>query len=96
MILTESGLPSVKYDTIKSIVGEVFDKKKDFGISDFESTIEDENYNLAFVLHTFIESIADSIPGYNSDQRDELSAVAKISCHLLYKSMVKQLEINSM
>jgi len=96
MILAKSGLPRVKYETIKSIVGEVFDKNKDFGLGDFESSMEDENLELAFVLHTFIESITTSVPGYDLDQRDELAAVAKMSCHLLYKSMTKQLEINDM
>ena len=96
MVLTKSGLPSVRLDTIKSIVGEVFDKNVDFGISDFESSIKEENPDMCKVLYTFIDSISESMPDYTPRQRDELSAIAKMACHLMYKGMTKQLEINDM
>lgn len=96
MVLSKSGLPNVRLDTIKSIVGEVFDKNQDFGISDFKSSLEEENPDMCKILYTFIDSISDSLPDYTIRQREELSAIAKMACHLMYKGMTKQLEINNM
>ena len=96
MVLTKSGLPNVKLDTIKSIVGEVFDKNADFGLSNFESLLQEENLDMHKVVYTFIDSISDSLPDYTDRQREELSAIAKMACHLMYKGMTKQLEINDM
>ena len=88
-------LPKVKSDTIESIIEEVCTKNTEFGIKDFESKLDTENFELACVLYSFLDSIADSMCRDES-LRDEVCALSKICCHLLYKSLEKQLEINEM
>ena len=88
-------LPKVKSDTVESIIEEVCAKNTEFGIKDFESHLDTENFELACVLYSFLDSIADSMCRDES-LRDEVCALSKICCHLLYKSLEKQLEINEM
>lgn len=91
-----NGLPRVRFETVTSIVDEVFTKNTDFGLSDFLSTMENSNPDLAVVVYSFIDSIADALAKYNEEQQDEICAVAKMAAHLVYKSLEKQLEINHM
>ena len=93
---TDSSLPKVNSDTIEGIIAEVFAKNEYFGVPDFMSTMKEENYDMCLILYSFIDSISDSLSERNEEEKEELSAVAKISCHLMYKSMVKQIEINQM
>ena len=88
-------LPKVKSDTIESIIEEVCTKNTEFGIKDFESHLDTENFELACVLYSFLDSIADSIYS-NEELRNEVCALSKICCHILYKSLEKQIEINEM
>ena len=88
-------LPVVKSETIESIIEEVYTKNAEFGIKDFESKLDTENFELACVLYSFLDSITDSIYT-NKHLREEVCALSKICCHLLYKSLEKQLEINEM
>ena len=88
-------LPKVKAETVESIIQEVYTKNTEFGIKDFKSQLETENIELAWVLYSFLDSIADSM--YRDESlRDEVCALSKICCHLLYKSLEKQIEINEM
>tara|TARA_Y100000034_G_C6884325_1_gene405801 strand:- start:23 stop:328 length:306 start_codon:yes stop_codon:yes gene_type:complete len=93
---TNSGLPHINPDTIESIVEEVFTKNEDFGIKEFMSSLEKENREMCYILYCFIDSIADWYCHDDEEQREEFCAIAKISCHLMYKSMEKQLEIDRM
>jgi len=93
MKLTKSGVPHVHPATIESIIEEVFVKNDDFGIKEFMSSLEEENVDMCYILYSFIDSIAD-YHAYNDDQKEQFCALAKIACHLMYKSMEKQLEIN--
>ena len=68
---------------------------KKAGIKDFKSKLETENIELAWVLYSFLDSITTSIYTYEH-LRDEVCALSKICCHLLYKSLEKQIEINEM
>ena len=88
-------LPKVKSDTIKSIVDEVFTKNYDFGVEEFESTIETENEDLAEMLFSFTDTVADYL-GETTYEKEQYSAIARIAAHLVYKSLSKQLEINEM
>lgn len=94
MKVTRSGVPHVHPATIESIISEVFSKNEDFGVKEFMSSMEKENADMCFVLYTFINSIADTLSKYNEEQREEFCALAKMACHLMYKSMEKQMEIN--
>ena len=88
-------IPKVKAETAESIIQEVYTKNAEFGIKDFESKLETENIELAWVIYSFLDSITESI--YTDEHlRDEVCALSKICCHLLYKSLEKQLEINEM
>ena len=88
-------LPKVKSATVESIIEEVCTKNTEFGIKDFKSQLDTENFELACVLYSFLDSIADSM--YRDESlRDEVCALSKICCHLLYKSLEKQIEINEM
>jgi len=51
---------------------------------------------MCIVLYSFIDAIADQISGGDNSTHDQYAAIAKITCHLLYKSLAKQLEINTM
>ena len=88
-------LPIVKAETIESIIEEVCTKNTEFGIKDFESKLDTENFELACVLYSFLDSIADGICS-NEELRNEMCALSKICCHILYKSLEKQIEINEM
>ena len=88
-------LPKVKAETVESIIEEVYAKNSEFGIKHFESKLDTENFELACVLYSFLDSITDNI--YTIKRlRDEVCALSKICCHLLYKSLQKQIEINEM
>tara|TARA_R110002020_G_scaffold103292_3_gene241916 strand:+ start:1595 stop:1891 length:297 start_codon:yes stop_codon:yes gene_type:complete len=91
-----SGLPYVKLQTMESIIDEVFNKNQSFGLDEFISNLEEENGEMCIVLYSFIDAIADQVSGGDNSSHDQYAAVAKITCHLLYKSLAKQLEINSM
>ena len=88
-------LPKVKSDTVESIIEEVCAKNTEFGIKDFKSQLDTENFELACVLYSFLDSISANV--YTDETlRDEVCALSKICCHLLYKSLQKQIEINEM
>ena len=93
---THSGLPYVKLQTIESIIDEVFNKNQSFGLNEFISNLEEDNAELCIVLYSFIDALADQVSGGDNSFHDQYAAVAKITCHLLYKSLAKQLEINGM
>ena len=88
-------LPVVKSETIESIIEEVCTKNIEFGVKDFKSKLDTENFELAYVLYSFLDSIAANI-STDETLRDEVCALSKICCHLLYKSLEKQIEINEM
>ena len=88
-------IPKVKAETVESIIEEVYAKNSEFGIKHFESKLDTENFELACVLYSFLDSITDNIYT-NKRLRDEVCALSKICCHLLYKSLQKQIEINEM
>lgn len=94
--ITNSGLPHISPDTIESIVEEVFTKNKNFGIKEFMSSLEEENREMSCILYCFIDSVADWYSDDDEEKREEFCAIAKICCHLMYKSMEKQLEIDRM
>jgi|TARA_R100000306_G_scaffold31618_1_gene33707 hypothetical protein len=96
MTETESGLPYVQLHTIESIIDEVFHKNTSFGVTEFISNMEDDNTEMCIVLYSLIDAIADQISGGDNSTHDQYAAIAKITCHLLYKSLAKQLEINTM
>ena len=88
-------LPIVKAETIESIIEEVCTKNTEFGIKDFQSKLDTENFELACVLYSFLDSIAEGM--YDDEvSRDEVCALSKICCHHLYKSLETQIEINEM
>jgi hypothetical protein len=87
-------LPVVASDTSQSIVEEVFAKNNSIGVKEFVSSLEDDNRGLAIVLWGFVDSIADVLYPMGSEQSEELCAVARMACHLLYKSLHKQAEID--
>lgn len=91
-------LPYVKEATVQSIIDEIYAKNKTFGIDEFSSAanLEVENTELALILYSFIESIADYLSRGDTQRMDELSCIAKIACNLTYKSLEKQLEIDEM
>ena len=93
---THSGLPYVKLQTIESIIDEVFNKNQSFGLNEFISNLEEDNAEMCIVLYSFIDALADQVSGGDNSSHDQYAAVAKITCHLLYKSLAKQLEINVM
>lgn len=93
---THSGLPYVKLQTIESIIDEVFNKNQSFGLNEFISNLEEDNAEMCIVLYSFIDALADQVSGGDNSSHDQYAAVAKITCHLLYKSLAKQLEINGM
>ena len=88
-------LPTVKLETIESIVDEVFAKNETFGVQEFMSRMETDNRDMCIVLYSFIEAVADSLSQYNDVQKEEFCALAKMSTHLLYKGLTKQIEINN-
>ena len=93
---THSGLPYVKLQTIESIIDEVLNKNQSFGLNEFISNLEEDNAEMCIVLYSFIDALADQVSGGDNSSHDQYAAVAKITCHLLYKSLAKQLEINGM
>ena len=48
------------------------------------------------VLYSFIDALADYMADDDPIESEKYSAVAKISCNLLYKTIQKQIEINEM
>ena len=54
-------LPAVKTETIESIIEEVCTKNIEFGIKDFKSNLDTQNIELAYVLYSFLESVAEGI-----------------------------------
>jgi hypothetical protein len=96
MTETKSELPYVQLHTIESIIDEVFHKNTSFGVTEFISNLEDDNTEMCIVLYSFIDAIAEEVSGGDNALHDQYAAVAKITCHLLYKSLAKQLEINTM
>jgi hypothetical protein len=90
------GIPKIKPETMSSIVEEVYIKKESFGLKDFASNLTEDNKEIAIILYSFIEAIADYMADDESEKSKEISAVAKMSCNLLYKTIDKQIEINEM
>jgi hypothetical protein len=91
-------LPYVKEATVQSIIDEIYAKNETFGVDEFSSiaNLEVDNTELALILYSFIEAIADYLSQDDPQRMDELSCIAKIACNLTYKSLEKQLEINEM
>ena len=89
-------IPKVKAETIESIIEEVYAKNKVFGIAEFQSNIGRENPEFFLVMESFTEAMADYMAGDDVERGDELCAIAKISYHLTYKTISKQMEINEM
>lgn len=88
-------LPKVKTETIESIVDEIFTKNVDFGVEEFESALEKENNDLAVTLFSFMDTISDYL-GQTDHEKEQFSALTRIACHLMYKSLSKQSEIDEM
>jgi len=89
-------IPKIKGITIESIIEEVYAKHSTFGVKEFESNIEEENPELYIVIESFVYALADYISQSDEDKLDELCAIAKISYHLLYRSISKQMEVDEM
>tara|TARA_R100000963_G_C4629537_1_gene94966 strand:- start:149 stop:583 length:435 start_codon:yes stop_codon:yes gene_type:complete len=89
-------IPKIKGITIESIIEEVYAKYSTFGVKEFESNIEEENPDLYIVIESFVYALADYISQSDEDRLDELCAIAKISYHLLYRSISKQMEVDEM
>ena len=89
-------IPKINAATMESIVEEVYIKNEDFGIDEFRSGLEKENIDAAYVLYSFIDSIADYMSEEDDEKMEKYSAIAKMSCNLLYKTIEKQIEINEM
>jgi len=89
-------IPLIKKETMQSIIEEVYIKNEDFGIDEFRSDLEKENIDVAYVLYSFIDAIADYMSKEDAEKMEECSAIAKMSCNLLYKTIEKQMEINEM
>ncbi len=89
-------IPVIKPETMQSIIEEVYTKNKDFGVEEFCSSLETDNRRTAIVLYSFIDAIADYMSEGDPEKLGEYSAIAKIACNLLYKSIEKQFEINEM
>ena len=89
-------IPLIKRETMQSIIEEVYIKNEDFGIEEFRSDLEKENKEVAIVLYSFIQAIAEYMGEDDYEKIEECIAIGKISCNLLYKSIQKQIEINEM
>ena len=89
-------IPKIKPETMGSIIEEVYIKKEEFGIEDFPSKMEVENRELGLVLYAFIDAISDYMANDDPIKKEQFSAIAKISCNLLYKTIEKQMEIDEM
>jgi hypothetical protein len=89
-------LPVVKAITVESIVDEVYSKNSSFGVEEFRSSLEENNPELAMVVYSFIDALSDYMAGNDNGRREECCAIGKIACHLMYKSLEKQMEINNM
>ena len=79
-----------------SIVQEVYIKRAEFTLEDFESELITKNKEVGLVLYSFIDAISDHLTDDDPIESEKYSAVAKISCNLLYKTIQKQIEINEM
>jgi hypothetical protein len=86
-------LPVVKSSVLDSIIAEVFVKTNNFGITDFRSSLEEDNKELAKVLY---DSVADHIADGDPELSEKVCAAYKVACHLLYKSLEKHIEIKAM
>ena len=89
-------IPKIKPETMGSIIEEIYTKKEEFGIEDFVSNLTKENKEIAIILYAFIEAISDYMADDDPARSEQFSAIAKISCNLLYKTIEKQIEINEM
>ena len=89
-------IPLIKRETMQSIIEEVYIKNEDFGIEEFRSDLEKENKEVAIVLYSFIQAIAEYMGEDDIERVEECIAIAKISCNLMYKSLEKQVEIDEM
>ncbi len=81
---------------MQSIIEEVYIKNEDFGVEEFRSNLETDNKRVAIILYSFIDAIADYMSEDDPEKLEQYSAIAKIACNLLYKSIEKQFEINEM
>ena len=79
-----------------SIIEEVYIKKEEFGVEDFVSNLNIDNRELSLVLYAFIDAISDYMADDDPARSEQFSAIAKISCNLLYKTIEKQMEIDEM
>ena len=50
-------LPTVKLETIESIVDEVFAKNETFGVQEFMSRMETDNRDMCIVLYSFGKNV---------------------------------------
>ena len=89
-------IPKIKPETMGSIIEELYVKKEEFGLEDFASGLQTENEEVELILYSFIDALADYMADEDPIESEKYSAVAKISCNLLYKTIQKQIEINEM
>ena len=89
-------IPKIKPETMGSIIEEVYIKKEEFGVEDFPSNLKTDNRELALVLYAFIDAVSDYMADDDPERSEQFSAIAKISCNLLYKTIEKQMEIDEM
>jgi len=89
-------IPKIKPETMGSIIEEVYIKKEEFGVEDFISNLNIDNRELSLVLYAFIDAISDYMADDDPARSEQFSAIAKISCNLLYKTIEKQMEIDEM
>ena len=89
-------IPKIKPETMGSIIEEVYVKKEEFSIEDFASNLNIDNRELSLVLYAFIDAISVYMADDDPARSEQFSAIAKISCNLLYKTIEKQMEIDEM
>jgi len=68
-------LPMVKAETIESIIEEVCTKNTEFGIKDFQSKLDTENFELACVLYSFLVFYCQRAMYDDEVSRDEVCAL---------------------
>lgn len=89
-------VPKIKPETLESIIQEIYIKRAEFGLEDFASELITKNKEAGLLLYSFIDAISDHLAEDDPVESEKYSAVAKISCNLLYKTIQKQIEIDEM
>ena len=89
-------MPKVKPETVNSIIDEILTKNPTVGLEEFEcENMLTYNKGMAVSIFSLLESIADF---FSTDPKvnEEMCCIAKIAAHVTYKSIEKQIDINSM